>query len=787
MLELKSFQSESAKLISGRYGYFAQHPDRPRKGQKPRPFFQALSALTGAGKTPLLAEAVAGIRAQLGSEPIVFWISRAKSVVAQTTTNFSAGGKYNHIMDGFRVTGIGGLNPQMIKDFNTPLLVLATTGLFNNKDQSEGALNIYKADNDLFGDKSPWDRLIERGDGKSRRPLFVVYDEGHNLSEQQTELLSELEPEGYLLASATLRLPQNFAKSVVQPIRLWVEELDDTEELTNLKAVVDGKPDAEQFITTTVDSKKVVKAELVKLAIQFDGTTATMERSLDDLIDRMQLLDGECKALALKLRPKAIYVCKTNIADDGEKDDPTLPFSKRQAPPIKIWRYLVEHKKIPPSEIAIYANLAISEKVKPDEVNLFSKGENDFDEFKEGNFRHIIFNLSLQEGWDDPECYLAYVDKSMGSALQVEQVMGRVLRQYDAKHYDSPALNTAHFFVRVDSQSVFSETIAKVRDKLRAEGAPIEISESFGKSTAAPAYLAPKDGLAPPLHHIFVDSESARSAINKLVDDFIDIDESSPNAKGLAHTATQIIDLVDNGATVPATWSANGHTNPVRLRWLINTAVKARSSRTLAVLDLKGPKFDARVQLNSKANKLVDALARDCVAAFYQHSELVYESADPFHFGPIRVGKNPSTYEHSLYERYGGMNKFELAFAGALDTSGELWHRNPSVGGFHIPLLSEGDTASFFPDFIAWRKGVVYCVDTKGGHLLSEAASRKLFDIREDGKVRLHVRFVSEGQQTAIGGKVIKGGYTVWKAKLGQPTAVSVDSLDAAVAESLKP
>ena len=49
MLELKVFQSDAAKSISDRYAFFANHPDRPRKGTKPRAFFQALSALTGAG------------------------------------------------------------------------------------------------------------------------------------------------------------------------------------------------------------------------------------------------------------------------------------------------------------------------------------------------------------------------------------------------------------------------------------------------------------------------------------------------------------------------------------------------------------------------------------------------------------------------------------------------------------------------------------------------------------------------------------------------------------------
>ena len=102
-------------------------------------------------------------------------------------------------------------------------------------------------------------------------------------------------------------------------------------------------------------------------------------------------------------------------------------------------------------------------------MNLFSKGENDFDEFRNGDYKHIIFNLSLQEGWDDPACYLAYIDKSMGSSIQVEQIIGRVLRQYGATHYDNPLLNSAHFFLRVDKQSVFTETIQKVKTKLQSE------------------------------------------------------------------------------------------------------------------------------------------------------------------------------------------------------------------------------------------------------------------------------------------------------------------------------
>ncbi len=494
MIDLKVFQTAAAKSITDRFAFYSNHPDRPRKGNQPRPFFQALSALTGAGKTPILADAVTRLRAHLHAEPIVLWMSKARSVVGQTLTNFTEGGKYSHLVDGFRVVPIGNITPALINDANTPLLITTTTGLFNNKEQAEGSLHIYKRDKDTFGDESPWERLISRPGGEGRRPLIIVYDEGHNLSEQQAEILSELQPDAYLLASATLRLPANFTKSVVNPIKLWVEESEQHDEFNKLQATTEqGDIEPELFITTIVDSEKVVKAQLVKLALQFDGTTAAMDRSIDELFERLNLIENAVEQAKLQIRPKAIYVCKTNIADDGSRDDPSLPFVKREAPPIRIWRYLVEQQGVSPDKIAIYANLAFDPGTKPDNVNLFSKGENDFDQFTAGDYQHIIFNLGLQEGWDDPACYLAYIDKSMGSTIQVEQIMGRVLRQFDATHYDDPVLNTAHFFVRVDRESVFTDTIEKVKAKLKAEGAPLSITGNFGGAGPGSEDQEPRD------------------------------------------------------------------------------------------------------------------------------------------------------------------------------------------------------------------------------------------------------------------------------------------------------
>lgn len=791
-IELKPFQVRAAQQIAGRYEFYAGHLYRPTyKGKLLRPFYQALSAITGAGKTPVLAEAVTLMRMHMAVEPIVFWMSKAKSVVQQTYTNFSGGGKYSEIVDDFRVIRAAQLEPSLISDGSSPLIVMATTGLFNNKEQADGALNIYKKDQDLFGDQSPWERLIARDAGGVRRPLIVVYDEGHNLSEQQTQILAELEPEAYLLASATLKLPANFAKTVLVPQESWVEEAGDDEASLQRFGLLEatdekGAADATAFAVTAVDSNAVIKAELIKTSIQFDGTTAPMERCLDDLHDRLKLIEREIHGRALGFTPKAIYVCKTNITDDGDRDDHTKPFEHRNAPPIRIWRYLVEQKKVDPARVAIYADLKFADGNKPDAVNLFSKGESDFDEFQAGDFQHIIFNQGLQEGWDDPACYLGYIDKSMGSQIKVEQIIGRVLRQFDAKHYDSPLLNSAHFFLRVDKKNVFTESIEAVRAKLQESGAAIEIVHTYGGGDGGSEDLAPREGVSVLLHQVHADAGDAVGAISQLVAQFPSFKEGDIDTQGDAHSKTETVDISDLAKEIGHDWTASGHANRVRLRWLLSNAIRGRSRAALAVVDLKASKFDVRVEAGSNAAAAADVLARDIVSTYYQLTSLVYESELQFTFSTMRVPKKAPAFENGLYPRYAGLNKFEASFAATLDEAGYTWHRNPSNGGFRIPLLSEGDSASFSPDFLVWKGKHVFCLDTKGSHLLTDAVARKLFDIQDEGSTKMLTRFISEGKQTAIGGKAIRDGYTVWKMKNGSPTPIHASNLDQAVKECLK-
>ena len=142
-----------------------------------------------------------------------------------------------------------------------------------------------------------------------------------------------------------------------------------------------------------------------------------------------------------------------------------------------------------------------------------------------------------------------------------------MLRQYGAEHYDNPLLNSAHFFLRVDSQSVFVDAIGAVKAKLQAEGAPIEIVDNFGGSGSGSEDLKPKEDVEAPLRDVNVDAEAACERIAEIVAEFTTFAEGSIDTIGQAHVASQVVDLKDLAAHGGApNWIAEGHTNPVRLR-----------------------------------------------------------------------------------------------------------------------------------------------------------------------------------------------------------------------------
>ena len=768
-IQLLPFQTKASEKIARRFVELVGDVMRPMVHRYWNvPFYQALSALTGAGKTPILADAVAQIRTSVAGEPIVLWISKSKAVVDQTYANLESGGKYSHLLEGFIIGYLSDLTPELVRDSTAPFIALATVGTFNQKDRADGTLRVHRVDQDK-ADDSLWTILRERKSAAGeRRPLIVVYDEGHNLSDQQTDLLLELEPDAILVASATMRTPGKLGRMIE---RLKEHGWDDDR------------------LIAAVPSKDVVDAGLVKKQIVLGGYSTAMEAVLDDMLEDMERAAEKAEQYQAGFAPKAIYVCRTNVSqDDGSADNPSRPFRERTAPPILIWRYLVEQKDVDPADIAVYCDLKFDRKnhPPPDDFILFSGGEEDFAVFSDGDYHHIIFNLSLQEGWDDPACGFAYIDKSMGSAVQVEQVIGRVLRQPGARHYPDPDLNTANFYIRMDNKQAFPQILETVRKKIAAEIPEVKLDGYSDPRDRSRSRAEPKEVKSIPEIHI--DADEAVEPLLKqieLINDYRD-DEKNTVGKGELLTAVQTI---GDGSKASIAVRETPHSNRVMARWILRRGIQSLYPEVVKTIDWSDPRFDAKVEITSAAAEVLRAAAEKLVDTYLENCDLAFEEENPYTIGPIIVNPNKlEKFQNALHEGYSDLKQLESDVARVLDDTGLTWVRNPANGGYSIPLLEKGTNWNFFPDFLVWKDDVIVAIDPKGEHLITKDSGIKLLNIRDErGKRRVVVRLITHGKWTDPKQQTSPKGFTVWSiSNAGKPKPRYCETLEDAVRASIK-
>jgi type III restriction enzyme len=776
MIELFDFQHQAVATITSRFGdYLSRRPGKV-VGSKVTytPYYQALASITASGKTVVMAETVSELLPILPLKPVVVWLSKGRVVVDQTQANLT--GKYRHLLAGYEdVKLLADFDQDELADEGLALIYLATVGTFNQKSKDKGSLKLFQSDIDN-ADRSTWtalkDRLTSNG---VRRPLLIVYDEAHNLSDQQTGLLMELEPDGFVLASATPKLPQAIVR-VTTELRDALE-WDDSD------------------LTTYVSSKDVVEAGLVKRQVLLGGYAAPMEETVDDLLADMAKADEAVAHLDLSITPKAIYVCRTNIIEGNanQADDPKRPFEQRQAPPIVIWRYLVNEKGVDPGEIAVYTSALKFDKnypAHPDFVH-FKGGDADYANFVSGSYRHIIFNLGLQEGWDDPEVYFAYIDKSMQSTIQVEQVIGRVLRQPNAEHFEDELLNTANFYVRVDAKGVFAEIVKGVGERLASELPEVHISSYDPKQKNKPVPYPPSEAKEVP--HIWRDPSAAKDPIANLIkDDLMDFrGDTSNNVRGAGAKAL-VQQRVGEGGDAEVEWVEREHSNAVSARWIFQTAVRRQFPLALQVTASDDPKLDALIEIGSPADTHVRKMADEVVRLYLENVVLKQNLLNPYAVGDVLVDPSAAVkFSNALHAAYSGLNKtLELPFVEELDKQKVTWCRNSSRSGYPIPLLSPGQSKNFYPDFLAWRGKNVFALDTKGEHILESELGRKLLAIEPHpkAKTRLIVRLISKGTWDSTPLRKSGDGYTVWALSHTHALKpVQCESLAEAVKTSLKP
>ena len=150
----------------------------------------------------------------------------------------------------------------------------------------------------------------------------------------------------------------------------------------------------------------------------------------------------------------------------------------------------------------------------------------------------------------------------------------------------------------------------------------------------------------------------------------------------------------------------------------------------------QGPAFEQMSCHGSQAQDELTTIAANIVDYFEERVGF-QEDPDPekatWKIDEYRPrSKEMESFDRAAHEKYSksDFNKDEIDFARAIDrVAGVIWARNPTSAsqGYGIQLPKKvGDSSTFYPDFLIWKKGNCWAVDTTGRHLLDEKVRGKL-------------------------------------------------------------
>ena len=213
----------------------------------------------------------------------------------------------------------------------------------------------------------------------------VVVDESHNAgSDLSVEMLNNLNPSFVLDLTATPRKNSN--------------------------------------ILSYVDARELKKENMVKLPVVVYNRTSR-QSVIQDAIQLRGSIERQAIAEEQEggayIRPIVLFQAQPKINEDSETFD-------------KIKAMLVD-MGIPKEEIAVKTS-------KVDEL-----GKTDLMS-RNCPIRYIITVNALKEGWDCPFAYILASLANKTSKVDVEQILGRILRQPYAKRHSSPLLNMSYVF-----------------------------------------------------------------------------------------------------------------------------------------------------------------------------------------------------------------------------------------------------------------------------------------------------------------------------------------------------
>ncbi len=448
-MELKSYQHKVIKDLERFLEYLQIHkridesfniywedkigPYNPLSGEGMQPYKNTIKKAphvcvkvpTAGGKTFIACNALSTIFNAYHSDlpKAVIWLVPWSNLLDQTVASLSnpdhpyrqkLNSLFNHRVEVYEKKDLlqgSNFNPSVVKD-QLSIIVMSFSSLrARNKDdrkvyQENGQLASFAGE---YQDKS---HLLEDVDDtalinviRSLNPVLVV-DESHNAeSDLSVEMLNNLNPSFVLDLTATPKNNSNIV-SLVPAIELKKEHM------VKLPVIVYNHHDKTEVINSALHLQR--KLEL--LAIE------------------------EEKSGGKYIRPIVLFQAQPKTSDDNT----TFEKLKEQLLAIGI------------PEVQIKIKTANKDEIKG--IDLMSKT---------CEVRYIITINALKEGWDCPFAYIlaSLADKS--SAVDVEQILGRVLRQpYVTKHKAS-LLNISYVLT---ASAKFNDTLQNIVKGLQASG-----------------------------------------------------------------------------------------------------------------------------------------------------------------------------------------------------------------------------------------------------------------------------------------------------------------------------
>jgi len=301
-----------------------------------------------------------------------------------------------------------GFNPQTIRD-QLSLCVISYAAVRSN---TKDGRRMYRSNSNLmsFGhwnlDNDDFQDGPSLSDVLSGYNPVVVLDESHNaLSELSRRALRDLDPSFILELTAT--------------------------------------PKPESNVISFVSASALKEENMVKIPVFLFGRQGLRDVLTSTILYREKLEENaiaEQRISGRYVRPIAL------IQAEPKNDDDSVTFER-------IRKKLLS-ANIPEEHIA----LKLSGKDELKNVDLLSP---------DCNIRYIITVNALREGWDCPFAYILCTLAAGNSKIEVEQIIGRILRQPGAKRFNDESLNASYVFSSRDS---FQETMNSVAKGLMDSG-----------------------------------------------------------------------------------------------------------------------------------------------------------------------------------------------------------------------------------------------------------------------------------------------------------------------------